>query len=126
MLCGEELEDVIHVLALCPFARLVWVVSSVPWDIVAPTTGDVESWFRRIRSRGTWQDFEMAAMTSWALWYNRNKKVFEGAGMMAHGVVELGRRQTVLRGDSVTFDLCLVCPRMRTCFGFSFLPFSLF
>ncbi|KAK4424946.1 hypothetical protein Salat_1688200 [Sesamum alatum] len=73
-------------------------------DIVAPATADVESWFRGIRSRGTWHDFIWTAMTSWALWCNRNKKVFEGAGMMAHEVVELGRHQADLGGGRVMYD----------------------
>ncbi|KAK4413562.1 hypothetical protein Salat_2768800 [Sesamum alatum] len=83
---GAEVEDAIHVLALCLFARLVWAISSIPWAIVAPATEDVESWFRRIRSMGARQDFELAAMTSWAIWYNKNMKVFEGAGTQGCGV----------------------------------------
>ncbi|KAL0295528.1 UNVERIFIED_CONTAM: hypothetical protein Scaly_3101600 [Sesamum calycinum] len=51
--CGEEGEDLIHVLLRCHFARLIWAMSCLPWRSISRHQPNLETWFR-----GMFQDLD--------------------------------------------------------------------
>ncbi|KAL0440423.1 UNVERIFIED_CONTAM: Retrovirus-related Pol polyprotein from transposon RE1 [Sesamum latifolium] len=98
-LCGCSEKVIMHVLAKCQFARLVWVISGVSWKLVEPNTGDAEAWIQGIHQLAEMSDFELVAAVCWSLWFNRNLKTFEGTSRQAEEVIDTGRRQIRLRDD---------------------------
>ncbi|KAK4381569.1 hypothetical protein Sango_2954600 [Sesamum angolense] len=51
--CGEEGEDLIHVLLRCHFARLIWAMSCLPWRSISCHQPNLQTWFR-----GMFQDLD--------------------------------------------------------------------
>ncbi|KAL0433723.1 UNVERIFIED_CONTAM: hypothetical protein Slati_2706600 [Sesamum latifolium] len=97
--CNFPEEEIMHTLVFCPFARLVWVVSGVAWNLVDSKVDDAETWLRRIYLLAERSDFEQVDAICWSLWYRWNLKIFEGNELEAIEVVEIARSQT---RDSVT------------------------
>ncbi|KAL0345928.1 UNVERIFIED_CONTAM: hypothetical protein Sradi_4424100 [Sesamum radiatum] len=75
-LCDFLEEDIMHALVKCPFARLVWALSEVPWRLVDPSTKDAEEWLRGMNQRAENGELESIAATSSCLWLNRNLRIF--------------------------------------------------
>ncbi|KAL0337678.1 UNVERIFIED_CONTAM: hypothetical protein Scaly_2042900 [Sesamum calycinum] len=69
-------ETVLHALLLCPFARLVWALSSLHgWSFPNMRAGWKE-WMRGVHRELDREDFALFVLISWRLWYSRNKWIF--------------------------------------------------
>ncbi|KAK4423026.1 hypothetical protein Salat_1885200 [Sesamum alatum] len=77
-LCDAEMETTKHVLLECHFARMVWALAHIPWDVVNGWTGDAAGWFSRVLCRLRQEGTPHFLMLGWALWRNRNRKRMEG------------------------------------------------
>ncbi|KAL0433659.1 UNVERIFIED_CONTAM: hypothetical protein Slati_2700200, partial [Sesamum latifolium] len=47
VLCDQQEDDIMHVLAECSFARLTWASSLVPSRVTADNSLSVDAWMRR-------------------------------------------------------------------------------
>ncbi|KAL0355427.1 UNVERIFIED_CONTAM: hypothetical protein Sradi_3989600 [Sesamum radiatum] len=90
--CSATQEDILHVLVLCCFARLVWAVSGLPGDAVRCPTTSVEGWFRRTHGKLSRSEWKLFLSICWALWRARNSCIFDGKRFEAHEIVGLARR----------------------------------
>ena len=75
-ICNDNVEDVIHILIKCPFARRAWNLSRI-----GDRSGDVvtiEDWWMQIIQGQDKMNTNLAAMVSWSLWNNRNDVVWKG------------------------------------------------
>ncbi|KAL0451278.1 UNVERIFIED_CONTAM: hypothetical protein Slati_1105900 [Sesamum latifolium] len=94
---GQEVEDLVHVLCLCSFARLVWALSDLPWGAVAYQTGSIEAWLRSVHREIRGPEYDVFLTICWALWRNRNNRLFEGKGMQAHEIITLAKKNCLMR-----------------------------
>ncbi|KAL0442406.1 UNVERIFIED_CONTAM: hypothetical protein Slati_1963300 [Sesamum latifolium] len=77
-LCRTEKEDVMHVLALCPFARQAWGLSSFRSSLIVSGSGDTLTWMQGVALRLDSQELSLFFCFCWALWWCRNRKLMEG------------------------------------------------
>ncbi|KAL0325429.1 UNVERIFIED_CONTAM: hypothetical protein Sradi_5112200 [Sesamum radiatum] len=89
--CGEEAEDLHHALHSSSFARLVWELSKIPLARITWTNNIIERWFRLVRNKLDEQEPELFLIMCWALWKNRNKKLFDGHATQAYEVISMAR-----------------------------------
>ncbi|KAL0409237.1 UNVERIFIED_CONTAM: hypothetical protein Sradi_1858100 [Sesamum radiatum] len=59
LVCGAMEDGLEHVLMECTFARLVWVLSSIPWDKVLRNGLVVEDWMRQVYMKLSRSDFDI-------------------------------------------------------------------
>ncbi|KAK4402854.1 hypothetical protein Sango_1026100 [Sesamum angolense] len=71
--CGFKLEDLLH----CPFTRLVWALSNIPWDSTTCSHDDPELWVRGLHNNLDRFLCSRALLICWFLWWARNKLFFE-------------------------------------------------
>ncbi|KAL0408340.1 UNVERIFIED_CONTAM: hypothetical protein Sradi_1768400 [Sesamum radiatum] len=71
--CSEMHEDVLHTFVQCHYARQVWALSDLPWNIISAWEGEPNSWIIKISELLRPEDFEKFLIVSWFLWWNRNK-----------------------------------------------------
>ncbi|KAL0454986.1 UNVERIFIED_CONTAM: putative mitochondrial protein [Sesamum latifolium] len=58
--CPAEEEDVLHIIFLCSFARLVWAVSGLPWTALSCNFSCTEEWFRGVYGRLDRQEWDFS------------------------------------------------------------------
>lgn len=90
--CQGSVEDVNHKLLCCPFARLVWAVSTIP----APPNGEMsDSFYTNLcrvlhmpqgRTKNT-ESEDITPWIMWNLWKNRNNFLYKGTLLNAHEVI---------------------------------------
>ncbi|KAL2244387.1 UNVERIFIED_CONTAM: hypothetical protein Sindi_2706900 [Sesamum indicum] len=90
--CSAEQEDVHHVLLSCGFARLVWAISGLPWGVIECWTNSVEDWLRDVYRVLRGPEFDYFLSLCWALWWMRNKRIFEGLNMDDPEVIPMAQR----------------------------------
>ncbi|KAL0448319.1 UNVERIFIED_CONTAM: hypothetical protein Slati_1388300 [Sesamum latifolium] len=86
--CGIGNEDVLHCLLCCHFARLVWVISDLPWAFISRNHSDPEVWFRGMSSDLDNPVFARALLLCWFLWGSRNLLLFESLALPAPVILE--------------------------------------
>ena len=112
-LCDQEPETAAHLYLCCVFAQEVWILMQ-GWSngvVKTPERGvDIEAWWMSsLQLIPQEQRRHVAALlmyTTWNIWKERNRRVFEGKSMIAPLVFgcileELGLRQAALRAPSV-------------------------
>ncbi|KAL0379208.1 UNVERIFIED_CONTAM: hypothetical protein Sradi_3226300 [Sesamum radiatum] len=89
--CGGYFEekDLLHVLVLCDFARLVWALSRLPWRVINYNGCSVEEWFRRVYKDLGRTDWGFFLSICWAMVGARNKRLFEGRSMEEFAVIRM-------------------------------------
>ena len=96
-LCDQVFETAAHLCLHCPFARHVWHLIST-WTagvIQVPTNQDegVEAWWNRsMEHLNQAQKHSVAAIlsyTTWNIWKERNRRVFQHKSLQPHQVVLL-------------------------------------
>ncbi|KAL0458057.1 UNVERIFIED_CONTAM: hypothetical protein Slati_0432900 [Sesamum latifolium] len=65
--CGDESEDVLHCLLGCPFARLVWALSDLPWAYICCNDSNPEVWIRGLNRNLDGSAFARALLLCWLL-----------------------------------------------------------
>ncbi|KAK4391579.1 hypothetical protein Sango_1935700 [Sesamum angolense] len=95
MRCGNEAEDVLHVLLRCSFARQVWALSSLPWRWINLEVRPMEDW-KQLKG----PDFSLFLLICWNLWTSGNQLAFEVVSLSPLEVIP-----KVQQGDSSTFGL---------------------
>ncbi|KAL0405986.1 UNVERIFIED_CONTAM: hypothetical protein Slati_3912500 [Sesamum latifolium] len=91
--CGAPSETLFHTLVFCPFSRLVWAISHLPWRSIAQQAANTEEWMRLVNHELDRPDFVFFLLVCWALWSHRNRRIFEGLQMEATEVLAMARRQ---------------------------------
>ncbi|KAL0409543.1 UNVERIFIED_CONTAM: hypothetical protein Sradi_1888700 [Sesamum radiatum] len=86
--CASEEEDVLHSLVRCPFARLVWVLSDLPWVYISCEHSNPKAWFRRMYYDFDAPAFARALLLCWFLWGARNRVLFESCSLAAPAIME--------------------------------------
>ena len=82
-ICGNEAESICHALFRCNFAKDVWSRwKECPIKICAENQDFVDVALGLFYA-GTNRDMEIMAVTTWAIWYNRNQCVHEGEKLVA-------------------------------------------
>ncbi|KAL0421131.1 UNVERIFIED_CONTAM: hypothetical protein Slati_3136000 [Sesamum latifolium] len=89
--CGSKEEDLMHVLYLCNFARLTWALSDLPCRIIEYREGG-ESWLRAVFEQIRGPGFDYFLTICWALWRERNNRLFEGSGCKAQEIIGWAKR----------------------------------
>ncbi|KAL0403558.1 UNVERIFIED_CONTAM: hypothetical protein Sradi_1996600 [Sesamum radiatum] len=77
--CETEMEDSLHALWDCHFARQVWLLSNLGWTTLCRNTSDVESWMRGIAKYLNSKDFGLFLTIAWSIWQARNRRIAENS-----------------------------------------------
>lgn len=67
--CSCDEESILHIFRDCHFARVTWAIS--------PIANSMLDWFWEVKTRTTFEDFELFLCTCWSIWRNRNLVVHE-------------------------------------------------
>ncbi|KAL0411142.1 UNVERIFIED_CONTAM: hypothetical protein Slati_3703900 [Sesamum latifolium] len=89
--CGEQQEDMEHVLLKCPFARLCWCISNIRWEIVSAWHENTLEWMLRISKELDKYDFSLFLTICWMLWWTRNRRAAESINNRAKQVVKAAK-----------------------------------
>ncbi|KAK4424818.1 hypothetical protein Salat_1675400 [Sesamum alatum] len=76
----KNTEMLQHMLLECPFTKIVWALSNIPWCILSAWIGSISEWFSSVFQQLNRADQQHFLTLCWALWQNRNKAVMEGQG----------------------------------------------
>ena len=85
-ICNDNVEDVVHILIKCPFARRVWNVSRIG-DRSGGSVA-MEDWWNQLIQGKDKMITNLAAMVSWSLWNNRNDIVWKGRSRQAAEIIK--------------------------------------
>ncbi|KAL0355669.1 UNVERIFIED_CONTAM: hypothetical protein Sradi_4013800 [Sesamum radiatum] len=85
--CGDLSEDVHHALLACPFARLCWFISNIPWAVISNWHNNTTAWMNTIATTLDKYEFGLFLTICWMLWWTRNRIAAEGAQTSAEQVV---------------------------------------
>ncbi|KAK4434677.1 hypothetical protein Salat_0630500 [Sesamum alatum] len=76
--CTADVESLQHILLECPFTRLTWALSDIPWFQIGTWRKGAATWVLGAAMRLKGDQWARFLMVCWALWRNRNKKRMEG------------------------------------------------
>ncbi|KAK4424026.1 hypothetical protein Salat_1596000 [Sesamum alatum] len=77
-ICGVSEESLQHILLRCPFARQVWVLSNLPWGIIATKMDSVLDWLWVVYEKLDRGSKDKFLALCWGLWQNRDQVFMEG------------------------------------------------
>ncbi|KAL0403882.1 UNVERIFIED_CONTAM: putative mitochondrial protein [Sesamum radiatum] len=86
--CSTEHEDLLHTLLRCHFARVVWALTDIPCEYVICSLNNPEEWIRGLHRNLDRTAYSRALITSWLLWWARNRKIFENFQVSAAEVID--------------------------------------
>ncbi|KAL0361132.1 UNVERIFIED_CONTAM: hypothetical protein Sradi_3797700 [Sesamum radiatum] len=86
--CYREEEGLDHILRHCSFARLIWAMSNLPWQIISREGLSVEDWMRHTHKHLGSGCFERFFILAWLMWINRNNRIFVGRVLDAKELVD--------------------------------------
>lgn len=95
-LCNSVSESVLHVLVTCPFAKRVWLASSIGW--LFPQSASFLAWLCSVLQLVRKEDQAMVVMICWALWQARNDVVWSSKWSSPAAVV--------YRARTILYDWC--------------------
>ncbi|XP_043816077.1 uncharacterized protein LOC110622082 [Manihot esculenta] len=95
-LCNSVSESVLHVLVTCPFAKRVWLASSIGW--LFPQSASFLAWLCSVLQLVRNDDQAMVVMICWALWQARNDVVWSSKWSSPTAVV--------YRARTILYDWC--------------------
>lgn len=78
--CGEEADEDIHIFFKCPWARGVWLLSSLGLQIDGVCAESIIEWLVRLQSELKEEQLGIACYILWELWNDRNRLVHESGG----------------------------------------------
>ncbi|KAL0303026.1 UNVERIFIED_CONTAM: putative mitochondrial protein [Sesamum radiatum] len=90
--CGDDTEDVLHVLLRCSFSRQVWALSSLPWRWIKSEGSSTEEWMRGVWQELNGSDFSLFLLICWCLWWSRNQLAFEAISLAPMDIIISARR----------------------------------
>ncbi|KAG8638031.1 hypothetical protein MANES_15G185801v8 [Manihot esculenta] len=93
-LCHVALENVLHILIQCPFARSCWLSSPLGWP--APSASSLNEWFSLAFSSASVENASLMLMILWGLWQNRNNVVWKGQGQTANAARVVSSVSTIV------------------------------
>ena len=95
-LCNSVSESVLHVLVTCPFAKRVWLASSIGW--LFPQSASFLAWLCSVLQLVRKEDQAMVVMICWALWQAQNDVVWSSKWSSPAAVV--------YRARTILYDWC--------------------
>ncbi|KAL0403947.1 UNVERIFIED_CONTAM: hypothetical protein Sradi_2035500 [Sesamum radiatum] len=98
--CAADYENLLHVLFFCSFSRLVWAIAGIPWRSLQCSSTKLEDWFRGVHRELDRVDWDYFLAICWALWWARNRRMFEGKELEASEVIRLAARFSGKQGIS--------------------------
>ncbi|KAG8377325.1 hypothetical protein BUALT_Bualt08G0021500 [Buddleja alternifolia] len=75
--CGSDRENSKHAFLECPFVRLVWGLSDLPWPIISFCPSTTWLWVRHVQAKLGKEEFNFFITVCWFIWHNRNKSIME-------------------------------------------------
>ncbi|KAL0445558.1 UNVERIFIED_CONTAM: hypothetical protein Slati_1683700 [Sesamum latifolium] len=92
MRCGNDAEDVLHVLLRCSFSRQVWALSCLPWRWINLEVRNTEDWMRGVWKELKGPDFSLFLLICRNLFISRNQLAFEAVSRSPLEVIGSARR----------------------------------
>ncbi|KAL0303490.1 UNVERIFIED_CONTAM: hypothetical protein Sradi_6217100 [Sesamum radiatum] len=86
--CGENGEDLLHVLLRCHYSRLVWALSDLPSRVLACEHSSPDLWLRDHHRQLEQVGFCRALLICWFLWWARNKFILENISLPADELLD--------------------------------------
>ncbi|KAK4417134.1 hypothetical protein Salat_2538900 [Sesamum alatum] len=86
--CGANVDSAKHILLECPFTKIVWALSNIPWHVLAIWPGETSEWMFGVFQQLSKEDQARFFTICWALWQQRNKVLMEGKSLEPIKVVE--------------------------------------
>ncbi|KAL0423850.1 UNVERIFIED_CONTAM: putative ribonuclease H protein [Sesamum radiatum] len=83
-LCGDDFEDVIHVLLCCPFARQVWGMVPLAANIRDCAKTRVLLRMQSVASQVDAKPFGLFTCVCWGIWWLRNRCAMVGTDTGSH------------------------------------------
>ncbi|KAL0461293.1 UNVERIFIED_CONTAM: putative mitochondrial protein [Sesamum latifolium] len=68
----EEFDQ--HTFLLCPFARIVWALSDLRWDLICKWTVNARDWLFHVYKMLDHSEFNLFLTICWSIWWSRNKR----------------------------------------------------
>ncbi|KAL0391093.1 UNVERIFIED_CONTAM: hypothetical protein Scaly_0466400 [Sesamum calycinum] len=76
--CGCSKEDRMHIFVLCPFARQVWGLSSIPLSLTSLQIPDFWAWMQAVAAGLDGVNFGLFLACVGSIWWCRNGKLMQG------------------------------------------------
>uniref|UniRef100_A0A803QF26 Reverse transcriptase domain-containing protein n=1 Tax=Cannabis sativa TaxID=3483 RepID=A0A803QF26_CANSA len=83
--CNNDVETILHVLILCPFAQSCWNRSAI--DLIPSAAGSFPDWFAEFWARQRTGAVEELLMVGWSIWKSRNELLWKNRSRSAAEVV---------------------------------------
>ncbi|KAL0343066.1 UNVERIFIED_CONTAM: hypothetical protein Sangu_1194000 [Sesamum angustifolium] len=77
--CGCSKEDRMHIFVLCPFARQVWGLSSIPLSFTSLQIPDFWAWMQAVAAGLDGVNFGFFLCMCWSIWWCRNGAGFQSS-----------------------------------------------
>ncbi|KAL0432984.1 UNVERIFIED_CONTAM: putative mitochondrial protein [Sesamum latifolium] len=68
----EEIDK--HTFLLCPFARMVWALSDLRWDVISAWPSTARDWIFYVNQKLDKSDFNLFLVICWSIWWCRNQR----------------------------------------------------
>ncbi|KAL0327910.1 UNVERIFIED_CONTAM: putative mitochondrial protein [Sesamum calycinum] len=82
--CGCSKEDRMHIFVLCPFARQVWGLSSIPLSLTSLQIPDFWAWMQAVAAGLDGVNFGLFLCMCWSIWcVGMNLGILTGAGFQS-------------------------------------------
>ncbi|KAK4434230.1 hypothetical protein Salat_0585700 [Sesamum alatum] len=85
---GANVDSMKHILLECPFTKIVWALSNIPWHVLEAWSGDTLEWISSVFHKLSKEDQARFLTLCWALWQQRNQALMEGKLVEPLKVVE--------------------------------------
>lgn len=79
--CRREVETISHALLTCKAAKKVWLLAPFTLQNPREPPKDMLGIFQKLENRLRKDKLELWVTYCWAVWFSRNKLIFEGKGM---------------------------------------------
>ncbi|KAL0327024.1 UNVERIFIED_CONTAM: hypothetical protein Sangu_1780400 [Sesamum angustifolium] len=77
--CSCSKEDRMHIFVLCPFARQVWGLSSIPLSLISLQIPDFWAWMQAVAAGLDGVKFGLFLCMCWSIWWCRNGAGFQSS-----------------------------------------------
>ncbi|BFG40546.1 hypothetical protein CerSpe_268200 [Prunus speciosa] len=88
-IAGED--SALHIFVVCPYATAVWTASLVGSRVLGVSASNMLGWLKSIFETLLAYSSSLVLMTLWALWKDRNSRLWEGIGMSPFCLVALAQ-----------------------------------
>ncbi|KAL0399602.1 UNVERIFIED_CONTAM: hypothetical protein Sradi_2303500 [Sesamum radiatum] len=68
----EEIDK--HTFLLCPFARMVWALLDLRWDVISAWPSNARDWIFSVNQKLDKTDFSLFLVICWSIWWCRNQR----------------------------------------------------